>query len=268
MEQAVDFLKAHGYLLLFGFVLAEQIGLPVPSVPVLLAAGALSAAGHLSLTTAIAVAMAATMLSDVIWYQLGRSRGQGVLKLLCRVALEPDSCVRKTTDAFERYGLYALVFSKFVPGLNTAAPPLAGISRMPMWRFLGSDAVGTALWVGSFVGLGYYFSGRLEFVVVMFANFGYWVLSATLGGLAVWLGWKYLQRWRFLQMLKVARIAPEELRRRLEANEDLVVVDLRTRQEAERESVRLPGALRLDPKELEARHEVIPRDREIVLYCT
>ncbi|HLE04701.1 MAG TPA: DedA family protein, partial [Anaerolineales bacterium] len=154
MNEAFQFLLRYGYAVLFGFVFAEQLGLPIPAIPVLLAMGALVGAGHFSLAIAIPVALLAALLSDVIWYQLGRYRGPSVLNLICRISLEPDSCVRRTENVFASHGARALLFAKFIPGLSTAAPPLAGIFRMRLPRFLIWDGAGTLLWIGTFVGTG------------------------------------------------------------------------------------------------------------------
>ena len=120
MNEAVEFLIQHGYILLFAWVLIEQIGLPVPAVPLLIAAGALAGSGKINLASAMGSAIIAALLADVFWYHVGRYRGGRVLKLLCRISLEPDSCVRWTEDVFARHGAHSLLIAEFVPGLNTA----------------------------------------------------------------------------------------------------------------------------------------------------
>src|SRR3989442_381188 len=122
----VRFLLTHGYALLFACVLAEQVGLPVPAVPILLGVGALAGSGHMSVVVALCVAAAASLPPDLAWYELGRRRGSRVLGVLCRVSLEPDFCVRRTENLFVRYGWRTLLIAKFLPGLSTVAPPLAG----------------------------------------------------------------------------------------------------------------------------------------------
>lgn len=146
MNETIEFLLRHGYVVLFLFVFAEQIGLPLPAIPVLLAMGALAGAGEMSYGLALGVAVIASVASDLIWYCVGRVRGGSVLNLLCRIALEPDSCVRRTEETFARHGARSLLFAKFVPGLNTAAPPLAGLFRMKLRRFLAFDALGALLY--------------------------------------------------------------------------------------------------------------------------
>jgi membrane protein DedA with SNARE-associated domain len=268
MSEVLEFLLQHGYTVLFVVVFVEQIGLPLPAVPVLLAVGALAGAGQLSYPLALAVAVLASLLSDLIWYQLGRRRGASILNLLCRISLEPDSCVRRTEDVFARHGAVALLYAKFLPGLNTAAPPLAGLFRMRLERFLLFDAAGALLWVGAFSGLGYLLSDQLEHVAAYASRLGSWLGVLLLGGLAAYIAWKYFDRQRFLRRLRIARITPEELQHKLAAGEEIVVVDLRHSMEFEAEAVTLPGALHILPEELDHRHREIPRDRDIVLYCT
>jgi membrane protein DedA with SNARE-associated domain len=268
MEQSIEFVLRHGYLVLFVAVFAEQIGLPVPSTPVLLAAGVLVGAGELSLFWAMLVAVSAALITDFIWYELGRHRGHSILNLLCRISLEPDSCVRRTENTFLRHGPRALLFAKFVPGLNTAAPPLAGMFRMSLTRFLAWDAAGAVLWIGAFGGAGYLFSEQLEWLAAAGLRLGSWLLVLLAGGLAAFLAWKYVHRRRFLRELRVARIQPRDLFGRLQAGGDLLVLDLRHSIELGPGAVKIPGALQILPEDIEERHVEVPRDREIALYCT
>ena len=268
MNETLGFLLRHGYSVLFVWVLAEQLGLPVPSVPLLLAAGALAGRGHLNLSLVAALPILAALMSDALWYQLGRRRGVKVLQFLCRISLEPDSCVRRTEDVFARHGARSLLVAKFVPGLNTAAPPLAGVFRMRLGRFLFFDALGVMVWVGAFVGLGYVFSDQLERVADHALRLGTGLLVLLLGALASYIGWKYLRRRQFMRELRIARITPEELKRKLDAGEDVVVVDLRHSYDFEAEPATIPGAYRMEASELDQMSEQIPRDRDVVLYCT
>ncbi len=268
MDSILDVLIRHGYLVIFGWVLAEQIGLPVPAVPFLLAAGALAGSGRLSLALILGAAALASLVSDSIWYWIGRVRGGRVLRWLCRIFLEPDSCVRRTQDAFGRYGARSLLVAKFVPGFNTAAPPLAGIIRMPLLEFLVFTGLGGLIWAGAFISLGWLFSSQLELAASYVARMGSWVIVLLVVALCAYVAWKLIARQRFLRRIRIARITPVELKARLDAGEDVMLVDLRHRVDFEAEPSIIPGALHLTVEELEARHREIPRDREIVLYCT
>lgn len=268
MSETVRFLLTHGYSVVFVWVLAEQVGVPVPSIPILLAAGALAGSHQLSFVGALSLAALASLCSDFMWYGLGRSRGHAILNLICRISLEPDSCVRRTEDVFVRHGARSLVYAKFVPGLGTVAAPLAGLFRMRPLRFALWDLAGIFAWAGGYLGAGYLFSSELERVARYGLRLGIWLVVLLVGSLTAYLVRKYLQRRRFMRDLRIARITPAELKAMLDAGEDVVVVDLRSSIEFDAEEAKLPGALHMDPKEIEARHQEIPRGRDVVLYCT
>jgi len=265
LEQAADFLIRHGYAVLFGWVLLEQMGLPIPAAPLLIAAGALARAGKMNLTFALALALIAVILADLFWYSLGRYRGGRILKLLCRISLEPDSCVRRTENLFVRHGVHSLLVAKFVPGLNTAAPSLAGIFRMPVRRFMIFDFLGALLWVGSVTSLGLIFSDQLEQIALRWSG---WLVAVLAGSLAAYVLGKFIQRRRFIRRLRIARITPKELMDKLRAGETISIVDLRQPMDIEAFPQMIPGALRIAMEEIEERHAEIPRDRDVVLYCS
>lgn len=268
MNDAIQFLIQHGHVLLFAWVLVEQIGLPLPAIPLLLAAGALAGSGKMNFALAVGLAIIAALVADLSWYYLGRYRGSRVLKLLCRISLEPDSCVRRTEDVFARHGAYSLLVAKFVPGLNTAAPPLAGIFRMPVSRFLVLDGLGAFVWVAAFAGLGYIFSDQMEQMAAYASRWGTWLVVILVGSLAAYIVWKYVQRQRFLHRLRISRITPKELMEKLAAGEEVMIVDLRQPLDVEALPYVIPGALRMALEEVEHRHQEIPRDRDIILYCS
>ena len=265
LEQAADFLIRHGYAVLFGWVLLEQLGLPIPAAPLLVAAGALARAGKMNLTFAVVLAFVAVILADLFWYSLGRYRGGRILKLLCRISLEPDSCVRRTENLFIRHGVRSLLIAKFIPGLNTAAPSLAGVFRMPVRRFLIFDCLGGFFWVATVTSVGLIFSDQLEEIAL---RWGGWLVAVLAGGLAAYVLWKFIQRRRFLRRLRIARITPKELMDKLTAQEKISIVDLRQPMDIEAFPQMIPGALRIAMEEIEERHTEIPRDRDIVLYCS
>lgn len=268
MNEVLQIVLRYGYVLLFCSVLIEQAGLPIPSAPILLAAGALAAAGRLTFAPIVILAITASLLGDLLWFALGRRRGHNILRFICRISLEPDSCVRSTEDIFVRHGGRALLAAKFVPGLSTAAPPMAGLLGMSLTRFLLLDLVGAGLWAGTFCGVGFLFSTQIEDVALLLARFGSWAVVFAVTALGLYLGWKFVQRRRFIRRLRVARIAPEELAKKLADGEEVVIVDLRHEIEFQRDGVKLPGAIRMTVEEIEQRRAEIPLDKEIVLYCT
>jgi membrane protein DedA with SNARE-associated domain len=266
VTHTLDFVVRHGYVLLFFWILAEQGALPLPSAPLLLACGALAKDGRLAPHWIVLTGVAACLIADNFWFMLGRRRGARVLHFICRVALEPDSCVRQTETAYQRYGSRSLLVAKFVPGLNAVSAPLAAITGVSFGRFILFDTLGALIWICSVAGVGYIFSGQLDKAGDYAARMGSSVAVLAVGLLAAWIGWKFAQRRRFLKKLAVARITAAELKVKLEAGEEIVVVDVRTALESEVDSV--PGALRIPLEDLETRHDEIPRDRDIILFCS
>jgi membrane protein DedA with SNARE-associated domain len=268
MHSTLEFVLHHGYALLLGWVFAEQLGLPVPSLPLLLAAGALAGTGHLNFFFSLFVAVLAAVTADTMWYWLGRVRGIKILQLLCKISLEPDSCVRRTQGVFSRQGARSLLLAKFLPGLGTVAAPLAGIFHMRPRRFLLFDSCGAVLWAGSLLGLGFVFSGEIEHIAEYAARLGGSLLILLIALLGAYIAYKFIARQRFLRELRIGRITPEELKTKLDAGEELVIVDLRHSLDFEADPETIPGAFRMDAKELEEKNDRLPRDREVILYCT
>jgi membrane protein DedA with SNARE-associated domain len=268
MHRTIEFLLHHGYVVLLAWVFMEQAGVPVPSLPLLLAAGALAGSHQMNFFFSLAIATFACLVADSLWYQLGHIRGVAILQLLCRISIEPDSCVRRTEGLFAKQGARSLLFAKFIPGLGTVAPPLAGIFHMRLRRFILFDALGGALWAGTFLGLGYLFSSEIERIAERAASLGGGLVVLLLAALAGYLSYKYISRRRFMRELRIARITVDELKLRLDAGEEVAVVDLRHSVEFEADPETIPGALHMDAGSLEENGELLPRDQEVVLYCT
>jgi len=265
MRHILEFLFKHGYWVLGVWVMAEQLGVPLPAVPILLAMGALTGVACYSFPLATLVVLIAALSADSAWYAIGRTKGSSVLKFLCRISLEPDTCVSSTRYWFKKLGAWTLVVAKFVPGLSTIATPMAGLSRMPLWKFLSADVAGVLIWSGSIMGIGYAFRAQLEQAGDIAERLGSWLILVVGGIVALWLGWKMWQRRRFIKGLKVARITPEEVLERLG---EVAIVDLRQAAEVEWDGMKLPGALWFDRRELALHRDKIPRDRDVILYCT
>jgi membrane protein DedA with SNARE-associated domain len=268
MHRTLEFLLHHGYVVLLVWVFAEQIGLPLPSIPLLLAAGALAGSGNLSFFASLFLVLLAAVSADSLWYQLGRRKGIKILQLLCKISIEPDSCVRRTEGVFSKQGARSLLFAKFLPGLGTVAPPLAGIFHMRLRRFLLYDSAGAFLWAGGFLGLGYVFSSEIERIAERAAALGGWLGVILLGVLASYIAWKFVARQRFLRELRISRITPEELKLKLDAREELVIIDLRHSLDFEADPEFIPGAFHMDAEELQQKNDVLLHDREVILYCT
>lgn len=265
MELSTHILLTYGYALLFGWVLIEQLGAPLPAAPVLMAAGALSAEREMSFWLALATGVVAALIADTAWFWIGRRYGHMVLRLLCRMSLEPTSCVRRTELSCGHRGSLMLLFAKFVPGLATLAPPVAGQNGVRLGSFLLYDGAGSALWAGALL-LGGRFCGAMlhsnEHVLDWVGKFsGGLLLLGIVGFFFV----RLVRRQNALRLLRRSRLEPEELKRQLDAGEPVYIVDLR--EAAELRMGTLPGALALAPRELTERLGEIPRDRDVVLLC-
>ncbi|MFZ0821697.1 MAG: VTT domain-containing protein [Candidatus Acidiferrales bacterium] len=268
MTGTLQFLLRYGYLLLFGWVFCEQMGLPIPSMPLLLVAGALVGTHKMNFEIAIALPIFAAVTADVMWYELGRRKGIRVLQFLCKISLEPDSCVRQTESVFEKHGASSLLVSKFVPGFGAAAAPLAGVFRMKFARFFWLDLAGSVIWAGTFFGLGYIFSDAIERIAGDAKQLGAYALVLLAAALAGYLAWKFMRRQKFIRQLRIDRITPEELKKKLDKGEDVVIVDLRGSMDFEAEPDIIPGARRMKASEVEAAKDELAKAREVVLYCT
>ncbi len=267
MNPHVQEIIRHGYLWLFLLALLERIGLPLLLTPVMIAAGAVAGLGDMSLTGIIVLTVIASELGDWVWYELGRSRGASVLRILCKISLEPDSCVRKSENAFALHTTTALIYSKFLPGVGHLGSPIAGLSGMSRRRFLIVNAVGSLIWAACFALVGYIPARKLP-IDVMLATAAGWILLILLLTLIGNVIWKYIQRQRFIRSLRVSRMTVDELKAALDRSERPFIVDLRHALEFVVDPRTVPTAVRISPDELSERNAEIPRDREVVLYCT
>lgn len=267
MQEALDFLLSHIEIVVFLTVLVEQIGVPIPAIPVLLAAGAVAAHGEAHLSVLTGLSVAACLLGDMVWFELGLHRGRQTLALLCRIALEPDACVRRTENLFVKHGIRALILAKFIPGLSTLAPALAGLFKIPIGRFLFFNGAGSLLWSFLFLLLGYLLSEQIGYLAEQVMRFGQSagiLLAVLLGG---YVFYKYLHRRKLLRELRVARISPTELKQLMDDGHHMLVVDLRGIEDHIADPYTIPGALRISAEEFELRHGAIPRDRDVILFC-
>jgi membrane protein DedA with SNARE-associated domain/rhodanese-related sulfurtransferase len=267
MSAAYALLLQHGYLLLFFWVLVQQLGAPLPTVPLVLAAGALTAAGTKDLSACIVVVTAGCVTADAISYSLGRRYGGRLVRLLCRMSLEPAACVIQAENAVIRYGAPALLVTKFLPGINVMAAPIAGQSRMPYPRFLLFAAAGAGLWASTFLLAGRLLGdaiGRRPAVLEWVGRSGLLLVAIVLGAALLY---RALRLRRYRQATLLARLTPAELKARLDAGEPLLLIDLRHPMHLDPDRGSLPGARLMSPSEVLAQKDAISRDQEIVVFC-
>ena len=268
MNDVHEFLIRHGPAVLFAMVFVEQAGLPLPSAPWLLAGGALIGIGKMNWLAALAAAATGSLFADMIWFYVGRYYGHRVLRLLCGLSLEPDTCVRRTQSIFANNGLRGIVIAKFIPGLSTLAPPMAGSGGMRATRFFIYDGLGSLLYCGSFILVGALFSRQLAQVLKALGSLGFGALAVVGGLFALYIGYKYFQRQRLLRELRMARITVDELHQLQAAGENPIILDLRSRAALEEDSLVIRGARYVIMEDVKRWQSEIPPDREVVLYCS
>jgi membrane protein DedA with SNARE-associated domain/rhodanese-related sulfurtransferase len=273
MPIALAFFVHYAYLIIFLWVLVEQVGIPIPSVPVLLTAGTLSATHRVSWIAITLAMLLACIVADTIWFALGRRYGKSVLKLLCRFSFEASTCVSKTENYFTRRGAVTLLFAKFVPGLSTVAAPIAGQTGMTYPRFLAWDFVGSLIWGEVFILAGRFFGDLAKKSAPFFAWLGHFAIVIFVLMVLGFLAHRIWKQRKFLQQVRELRLEPSELKTMLDYAETNktpapFIVDLRHPLDYLPDPRVLPGALRIGPNELKQHSEIIPRDRDVILYCT
>ena len=267
MDSVTAFFQQYGLAAVFGVVLLEQIGAPIPALPVLLLAGAAAIADPLFGVYALMLSIVASTLGDLAWYAAGKRYGHRVLKTLCQVSLSPDSCVRQTENTFERRGAATLVIAKFLPGLSTVAPPVAGALGLKPGTFLLFNGAGAALWSGAGLLAGLIFHGQIDWLFDRLADLGGYAIAIVAALLALYVGWKWWERHRFLKSLEAARITVDELYAMMGRGEKLVILDVRSKTHRELHGLRIPGALPFDQENLEHIVSGLAPDHEVVVYC-
>ena len=264
MDATIQFLTQHGTIMLFLIVLAEQVGLPIPALPILIAAGALVGTDQMNLATAVGVSILAALLGDQVWFELGRRRGRQVLGWLCRISFEPLSCVRRTEAFFARHGVLSLMVAKFIPGWSTIAPPLAGIMGLRLSHYFLYNGIGVVLWVGFGIGLGMAFSNQLELALAMAANLGPTVALTFIGTVIGYIAYKAMHHARVERL--IPRLTARQLAEKIATGEDPFIIDLRPHGDQE-DIPGIPGSITLSLDEVLAKRHDLPYDRDVVLYC-
>lgn len=269
MLSFTQLLLLHGYYFVLFYVLGVGLGVPIPADPLLLIMGALVGDHHYNFFLAFFSALIPAVTADYFWYEVGRIKGTSVLKLICRLTIEPDTCVRTTQATFTKRGISTLYIAKFVPGMSLVSMPMAGIIGMSRRRFLIADAIGCALWIGTYMLTGVLFHSYVDSLIAQLGLFGKRAGLVVLSFLLLYIAYKYIQRWRILRELRVNRITPFAVHELLESSPgNLTIVDLRHPSEVERDSFKIPGARVLRPEELSSLAREIPPEQEIILYCT
>jgi membrane protein DedA with SNARE-associated domain/rhodanese-related sulfurtransferase len=267
-NQLISLIEQYGLFIVVGNVLLDQLGFPVPAVPTLMVAGAMSSGGQLPMGEVFLFSVLACLVADCGWYLVGQIYGIRVLKTLCRISLEPDSCVSEPQTRFERWGVNALVIAKFVPGLAIIAPPMAGAMRIGWTKFVILSSAGGILWVSVGLGLGMLFHSQIESLLAHLDRVGSIAGVSIVLLLAAYIAYKWWERMRFYRTLRMARISVAELYDLIQAGAAPVIVDVRSPTGRALEPRWIPGALHVPLHAVSEHIRELPRDRDIILYCT
>lgn len=265
MDLLIRLISEYGLLFVFFNILAQQLGAPLPSYPVLMLTGALAARGQLNLFALLGTAVAACLIADTAWFLIGRWMGRRVLRVLCRISLSPDGCVRQTESIFTRFGAPSLVAAKFVPGFASVATAMAGALHIRRIPFVLFDLIGAALWAGIGLALGWLFSPAIEEIVNTLAQLGKWGLVLLLIAAMLFIARRWWQRYRFQQQLRMARVSVASLGELIDRGEPPLIVDVRS--DVAREDGRIPGAIAALGDSLAPELLAHPKDALVVVYC-
>lgn len=268
MTDLLSLATRHGYLLIFVVVLAESLGLPLPAALALIAGGAAAAAHTLNAPVVLLLAVAAMMIGDTLTFTLGRYAGWALLGFLCRLSLNPETCILRSAESFYKRGKITLLFAKFVPGINAMAPPLAGSMKMRPGQFLRFDLAGVSLYVGAYFTVGFLFRDFLASITRGFSTASRAMGVILLVALAIYLVyriWTYKKTPHSL----VPRVAIEELALRIQAeDENLLIADVRSHGYYDAAAERIKGSIRIEPNNFSEEIKALPKEKDIYLYCT
>jgi membrane protein DedA with SNARE-associated domain/rhodanese-related sulfurtransferase len=266
MQFLLTLIEQYGLALVFLNVLALQLGLPIPAIPTLIVVGAAAAVGdRYSVPQVLTVAVVASLIADLVWYAVGAKIGRRALRLMCKLSISPDSCVRQSETTYERWGAPSLMVAKFIPGFAAIATSMAGVVRTRLASFVFFDAIGATLWAGAGVLVGWIFRDAVVDVLAVLEAAGRWGIVALGVALLLWLGVKEIQRQRLLHQLRMARVSVDELQRMLEAGKRPLVVDVRSAKS--REQGTIPGSRWVDMQALDTSMRELPVADEVIVFC-
>ncbi|MCU4119447.1 VTT domain-containing protein [Variovorax sp. N23] len=269
MQELLSLATERGVAVVFFATLAARLGAPIPASAVLVVAGGLAAMGQISLWSTVLGALLGNLLGDAAWFYAGRRFGHRMMRLLCKVSLSPDTCVRQSESLITRWGGASLIAAKFVPGVSVVAPPMAGALHMSTARFVGFDTLAAAIWSAAFLVPGWIFSTQIQAVLDAMADAGAAALLVLLVAVAAGIGLRYWRRRAMLLAIDIPRVTVDELHALMASEAPPVVIDVRSPAGAELEPRRIPGALVLHLQDMKKNRGIpeLPHDRHVVLYC-
>lgn len=268
MQQLLDLFGQYGQWSVFAVVLLVQLGAPLPALPILLLAGSFAVHDPMLGLLSLILAVIASMIGDGVWYLAGRRYGNRIMQLLCKISMSPDSCVRQTEHGFHRWGVATLVIAKFVPGLATLAPPLSGALGLGRGAFVLFAGIGAVLWAGTWIVVGGIFHQQIQQVLGYVATWGKMAGIVLLGLLALYVAYRWIQRYRLRILAKIARVTVQELADWLKAPEQPLVLDARSELARGLDLAKIQGASLFDATNLSQAAKQLTVSRTVVVYCS
>lgn len=260
-----DAIQQNPVWVVFANVILQQLGLPVPVLPTLLVAGSLAGSPGQAVQMLLA-AVLASVIADGIWYLAGRAFGYRILSGLCRLSINPGSCVSETEARFTQWGVWSLVIAKFVPGFSTVAPPIAGSLRMPLPSFIAAASLGAAIWAGAAIFAGWLMRAEVQTAVELMGRHGTEAITAIALGLGAWLAWKLWQKYRFDQSAAIPHITPAELAAAMGSDTPPLLLDFRGAAMIAQTGP-IEGATQVQMDDLPRSVSHWPKHRDIVTMC-
>ncbi|MGA8101712.1 MAG: VTT domain-containing protein [Candidatus Acidiferrales bacterium] len=270
MNDVLALIVHHGYIIIFLIVLAEALGIPVPAALALVTGGAAVASGTLRGPAVALVAVTAMLVGDSLLYVLGNRMGWRLLGFLCQVSVDPETCILRAAESFYKRGRATLVVAKFIPGVNSMAPPLAGSMKMPFPQFLGLDFLGASAYALAYGGLGFIFRDFVATIARGFRTAGHAVEIVVIIAAIAFTAYRVSLYWKHRIYRIVPRIQVAELAAKLQSqySEKILLADVRSHGYYDRGADRIRGSIRLEPNNLAEEVKTLPRDKDIYLYCT
>jgi membrane protein DedA with SNARE-associated domain len=270
MTDLLSMMARHGYALTFALLFAEAIGLPFPAAIALVAAGAAAASHTLSVPGVLLAAMVALLIGDTAQFWLGRYTGWALLGFLCRLSMNPETCILRSAESFYKRGKITLVIAKFIPGVNTMAAPLAGSMKMRFGQFLRLDFAGALLYSTTYLLVGYLSRDFLAATLTGFHAAGRAMEVVVLAALVVYAIYRAAQFRRYKKYRIMPRVQVQELATRLASDDAnrVLIVDVRSHGYYDVGTERIKGSIRIEPNNLEEEIKNLPKDKDIYLYCT
>jgi membrane protein DedA with SNARE-associated domain len=270
MSDLLSIMARQGYALTFGLLFAEALGLPFPAAIALVAAGAAVAAHTLSFPAVLLASMVALLIGDSAQFWLGRYSGWALLGFLCRLSMNPETCILRSAESFYKRGKATLIIAKFIPGVNTMAAPLAGSMKMRFGQFLRLDFVGALLYSVTYLLVGYLSRDFLAATLSGFHAAGRAMEIIVISALVVYAIYRTAQFHRYKKYRVMPRVQVQELAARLASDEAsrVLIVDVRSHGYYDIGSERIAGSIRIEPNNLEEEIKNLPKDKDIYLYCT